>query len=668
MYRFICKLSIICVLMMQHFTQAAPHQFPEADLSKLGDIPRIKTPLYIMEYHIWTKSPFGQEAPDGYVHWDMPSSHIDQPIGPDWMRDKSPVGYPMIGLYNAEDRNVIRWQLQCMQNTGVDGTFVQMFPEWNNGKTFDRTFIWEKILEEAEKLNYKVGMHDEVQFRIGKPAQKWDVMGLRIGEFIKKYGHSKAFLKINNQPAVAFQFWDRFKKTMSNEDLLKMINLAETTAGMDIYWILHVAPSESLFALDQIDAFIPMANTNALNHRVKGYTENPVMDWDMMAGQLDGIEKMHARYPKRNIGLWVYGGFEESPKAQGDNRDNIRWTKRDQGRTLMATLERYEKIKPDFHILTSWNDWQENTAIEPGWQSDTLDGDPYFYCKLMGKLKGVTFTAPPLPVKESVDPWMWQTLFGIDKTPPMITHVRYMPMAASIVATAVDSGGAISSIKVAEHGDLYVDASDYNKPVFVGITSMEPGRTVEGGYELTTNAPITIGLDPSLLRAAKSEAVYVALEFADTTEGSISVYYPCKHKLINYKPGDENRFDVCAGIKLNNTGKQVAQVRPMIGFLKDQESATLQIVLKGNKAQPKPQPVLVSRVHVFMDMKDARSGMRLDAGKPDSQVQTVRVDIANLKTLPTQKAAYIIAEDASGNRNMPVVYHGEQSHPFMNQR
>ncbi len=169
------KLSIVvCLLICSNITHAAPHQFPEADMTQLGDVPTIKTPLYIMEYHIWHKSPFGIEAPDGYVHWDMGNSRIDHAIGPDWMRDKGPVGYPMLGLYNSEDRNVIRWQLQCMQNTGVDGTFVQMFPEWTQGKYFDRTFVWDVIMDEADKLGYKIGMHDEVQFRIGQPARLFD--------------------------------------------------------------------------------------------------------------------------------------------------------------------------------------------------------------------------------------------------------------------------------------------------------------------------------------------------------------------------------------------------------------------------------------------------------------------------------------------------------------
>jgi hypothetical protein len=669
MFKLICNLSVIATILMSlSLATAAPHQFPEADLSKLGDIPRINTPLYIMEYHIWYKSPFGLEAPDGYVHWDMTSDLIDHPIGPDWMRDKAPVDYPMMGLYNSEDPNIIRWQLQCMKNAGADATFVQMFPDWVNGKTFDRTFVWDNIINLADELGYKVGMHDEVAFRTDRPAQQWDVMGQRIGEFIKQYGNRPGFLKINNQPAVAFQFWNRFRGKMSPEDLEKMIDLAEKTAGMDIYWILHIAPNDSIYKLDKVDAFIPMASTNALLHRVPGYTENPNLDWAAMDEQINGITTFAKKYPKRDIGFWAYAGFNESPRVQKDNRTQFRWMKRDQGRTLMKTLARYEQENPKFMVVTSWNDWQENTAIEPGWQSDTLDGDPYFYCKLLAQMKGTTFTAPLFPVKESVDPWMWQTLYGIDKTPPVMTHVRYKPMAPAIMATAMDTGSAITSVKVADHGDCYVDASDYNKPQFVGVTSIEPGRTVEGGYPLSTTAPITLQLDTSLISQAKASKFYVALEYADTTDGAILVYYPNAHKIINYKPGDENRFDVCAGIKLGNTGMQAAAVRPMLGFLKDAKTITLQIQLKGSRANPKPSPITVSRVHVFADMNDAKEGYRMDAGKPDSQVQTVMVYVDNLKTMPTQKAAYIIAEDAAGNRSMPVAYHGVQSHPFMNQR
>jgi hypothetical protein len=662
--RILALTLVFCV-----FSNVAPaeeHQFPNADLSKLGNLPKIDTPFYIMEYHIWHKSPFGEESPDGYTHWDMSHDRVDRAIGPDWMRDKGPVGYPMLGLYNAEDTNVIRWQLLCMQNTGVDGTFVQMFPEWNHGKYFDRTFIWDKIINIADQLGYKVGLHDEVQFRGGQPAQKWDVMGKRIGDFIKQYGQRSAFLKIKNQPAVAFQFWNRFNKTMTVQELGKMIDLAESIAGCDIYWILHIAPNDAVYAVEKADAFITMANTNALNQRVEGYTDSPREDWGMLQEQLDKSREYAKKFPKKDIGLWVYDGFEESPKALADGRNSFRWMPRKKGQTLITCLEKYEAINPAFHILTSWNDWQENTAIEPGWQSDALDGDPYFYCKLLAKLRGKTFNAPPLPVKESVDPWMWQTLYGIDKTPPMVTHVRYMPMAPAIVATAADTGSAIASIKVAEHGDLYVDASEYAKPIFHGITSIDPGRTVEGGYQLAVNQPITIGLASDMLKQSKSQTVYIGLEYADNTECKILVYYPCKNKLVNYKPGDENRFDVCTSMSLTKADKQAAAVRPMIGFLKDQANPEIRIELKGTRKNPKPTPITVSRIHVFTDFADARAGMRLDAGKPDSQVQTVRVDIDHLKTMPTQKAAYIIATDAAGNVAMPVVYHGADAHAFMN--
>lgn len=647
---------------------AAEHQFPQTPPTQLANAPRIRSALYLMEYHIWFKSPFGEQAPDGYTHWDVRLDHVDQTVGPDWMRDKAEVGYPMLGIYNAEDRNVIHWQLQCMKNAGINGTFVQMFPDWIKGQTFDRTFVWDKILEIAGEIGYKIGCHDEVQFRQNRPAQKWDVMGNRLGNFIKQYGSHPAFLKINNQPAMAFQFWNRFGKTMSNEELAKMIKLAEQVAGMEIYWILHVAPNEKLFAMKQIDAFIPMANTNALMHRVSGFTHTPKMDWPRMEGQLIHIDKFKKKFPSTDIGLWMYGGFDASPRVVGDGRKQIRWIKRNVGKTLMKTVRQYNKHKPDFMMLTSWNDWEENTAIEPGWQAESQNGDPYFYCKLIAKMQGTTFTPPALPAKESIDPLMWQTLYGIDKTPPTIAHIRYKPMAPAIVVTAMDTGSAIKSVKALEHGDFYVDATHYNKPIFKNITSMTPGNTIEGGYKLSTQAPITLVLNTKKIQQAKTHQFYIAIEYADTSHGSITVNYPNAHRLINYKPGDENRFEVRSSVSLKNSGEQQVAVCPMLGFLKNQNTVKLTFKLIASRKHPNPQPILVSRIHVFADMADTQTGMRLDAGKIDSQVQTYKIGIDPLKTLPTQKAVYVVAEDAAGNLSMPVPFHGNQAHALVNHR
>jgi len=80
--------------------------------------PAFGRPMYLMEYHVWFKSPFGPDGYDGFVHWDITNERAEVAAGPDWMRDKAAVGYPLPGLYNSEDQGIIRWQLQTIRGAG----------------------------------------------------------------------------------------------------------------------------------------------------------------------------------------------------------------------------------------------------------------------------------------------------------------------------------------------------------------------------------------------------------------------------------------------------------------------------------------------------------------------------------------------------------------------
>jgi hypothetical protein len=156
-----------------------------------------------------------------------------------------------------------------------------------------------------------------------------------------------------------------------------------------------------------------MSNTNAMLHRVAGY--GPVRDdWEMLEGQVAQAKGFQRKFPHWALRLWLYPGFNESAKVMHDRRKSIRWLPRDRGRSVVRTLERYVGHSPDFLMVSSWNDWQENSAIEPGPMYEGYEGDPYLYCRIFAQVRGKTFAPAALPPKESVDPWMWQMLYGLD--------------------------------------------------------------------------------------------------------------------------------------------------------------------------------------------------------------------------------------------------------------
>jgi hypothetical protein len=623
----------------------------------LQPIPRVTCPLYVMEYHVWFRSPFGEGGRPGFLHWG-PEERIDtETVGADWMRNARPVGQPLIGLYNAEDPNVIRWQIRCARNAGIDGMFVQLFPDRPTGKRLGGSHIFEVILKTTvEEKGPKVAGHDEVHFRRGWLAQKPEIMAERVGLFIKKYGKHPGYLRIKGMPAYNFQFYGAFQGTMSDDDLAGMIRKAEEIAGEKIFWVVNRDPC-AFYGRPESPGFIGTANSNFIRPYNK-YTK-PKLDWTGLEGRLNNVRKAKKKYPDKMIGLWGYYGFDTSPyHSDGE----ISWLPRRDGQTLVEVLRRYVKEKPDFITLSAWNEWQENSAMEPGLNYDGYNGDPYFYCRIIAAAKGKRFVPPPLPPKESVDPLMWQTLYGIDRTSPKIVNCCYVPMDPGVTATAVDSGSAVKWIKAAYRGDVCLSVED-GRVVTQGIKAIPKQPKLEAGKGLMLEGgqSMTLEIKPDAL-TGKREMFYVAIEYFDEGKGRLEVAYPADPPVIDYMKMDCVNLPVLARVGLAGDGKWKAAVRLMRAFDSKAEKPTVQIRYRFPRGEKSGGKVCISRVHVFRDAVKAIDGVDFGHTADDSQVKTFRFRIPSLTGTPPT-AVYLIAEDVEGNRSFPFPVMGSECHP-----
>lgn len=166
-------------------------------------VPVLKMPLYVMEFHLWYDSPFGPEARPGWLHGGDSRQAETASMGPDWMRMRQGVGWPLPGAYESGNPGIIRWQLQCLRQTGVDGVFVQLFSDWSHPERFHRIPEFETLLRIAKQEGVKGAIHDEIQFR-NPPAKDPATMARRACDALKTYGSSPAYLNIDGEPAYAF--------------------------------------------------------------------------------------------------------------------------------------------------------------------------------------------------------------------------------------------------------------------------------------------------------------------------------------------------------------------------------------------------------------------------------------------------------------------------------
>lgn len=614
-------------------------------------VPRLRVPVYIMEYHLWYDAPIGAEGRPGWFHGGASELADSESMGPDWMRMRHGVGWPLPGAYASGDPGIIRWQLQCIKATGVDGVFVQLFPHWSRPETFHRLDEFAALLRIAEEVGVKVGIHDEIQFRPAR-AKEAAIFARRAGETLQRFAASPAFLRIGGRPAYAFQWWGQLQAkdfpAMPHADLQRVFTDAERIAGQACHWMpFRHASDDALLALPGVGSSVTMSNSNSQFRSVAadpakrmqrfagaaGWNDDPLPPV-MIDSEVAQFRAARAAHPGKPLGLWAYPGFNNTTQRAAD--DHAEWLPRRGGRTLAEALGAFQDYGCDFVMISSWNDWEENTAIEPGLLYDGYAGDPYLYCRIVAAAKGLEFVPPPLPPKESVDPLLWQRLYGIDRTPPRLTRVRSLPLEAAIVAEVVDSGSAVAGAGLRDRGDLAI--GDGLVPAIAA--------DADGAFAIAPGASLSLAIDRTRLAAGDW---WLAVECDDAAAGRLSVRYPSAREVGDDRPGDEGHIRLRASITLAGSGAWRADVRPL-RLVDPAKDAPLTVAWEG-----KGGPLRIARVHLFRASGgDGAPGLEISGAAPASQVKTFRLDAPGLQRRPLPHAVYLLLRDAAGNVSHPV--------------
>jgi len=447
-------------------------------------------PTYIQEWHIW----WGFPCPDR----QKPFSHMDSTLTGDrepWRLNWNRNGYPMVGLYDSSNPEIIRWQIRCMKAAGLDSVAVMIHPD--NGKGLD--FIQEEngnmvksILDIAAEEQFPVFFMDEVAFRKGTVSQKPEVMAERVIRFLKNYGSHPGFYHIDGKPVYYFQTYGWGVKP---EELEAMFRKVDASAG-PVHWMIF----------GSVDRFGPIPQLagvvdGASNHRRSSETRAwQLKDQDperiFATGHRLGKKITDMQYPK-------FDGTSQPWRQSGVSQYGL------DGRTLETLLMNSLKSNPDFVMLSSWNDWEEGANFEPGWDFDGFSGDPYLYCKVIAHLRGREFVPPPLPPKEAVHPTVWEKLGYGDGAGPVIDRIeRSHNRGGALAVTARDTVSEVTELETVWNGDLYYLApqtaggkpsgalkprGDLPKSALVqNVFGYTPGRAValpNGGIEFTVPDP-----------------------------------------------------------------------------------------------------------------------------------------------------------------------------------
>ncbi|GMR11562.1 MAG: hypothetical protein BMS9Abin28_2397 [Anaerolineae bacterium] len=246
-----------------------------------------------------------------------------------WERAKSDI--PLLGPYSSDDAQVMRQHIQWAKQVGIDGFIVS----WKSTDPLNRRL--EQLIGIAEQEDFKLSIiYQGLDFeRRPLPVER---IAADLDYFLRSYADREVF-DLYGLPVVIWSgTWE-----FSREEIATVVD--------PLRGRLQILASER--QLEDYEAIADVVDGNAYYWssvdpaRFPGYQD-----------KLDGMgDAVHVRG-----GLWI------APAAPGFDARLIEGTRvidRKDGKTLLQEMEAAYASAPDAIGLISWNEFSENTHMEP---------------------------------------------------------------------------------------------------------------------------------------------------------------------------------------------------------------------------------------------------------------------------------------------------------------
>jgi hypothetical protein len=273
-----------------------------------------------------------------YYIWFTPTS---------WNRAK--IDYPLIGRYSSADPAVMREQIQEAKAAGIDGFIVS----WKNTPTDDR--ILQTLMGVASQEHFKLAMIYEGLDFSRQPLPISEVAaGFKL--FRDVYAPNPVWFRLNGKPLTIWSgTWD-----YSHADVASV-----TSAVRGSMLVLSTEKSVAGF------------------QRLADVTDGDAYYWSSVNPQTDSgyAVKMNAM----SKAIHQAGKYWIAPFAPGFDARLVGGRSvvpRNDGQTLRTEYATAVQSAPDVLGLISWNEFSENTYVEPSVHYGRL------YLQVVGQLRG----------------------------------------------------------------------------------------------------------------------------------------------------------------------------------------------------------------------------------------------------------------------------------------
>ncbi|MFF4504129.1 hypothetical protein [Streptomyces sp. NPDC001401] len=273
-----------------------------------------------------------------------------------WRRAKTDV--PALGAYSSDDAKVIRQQIRWAESAGIDGFITS----WKDTPKLDRRL--EKLMAIARSEHFRLAMlYEGLDF--GRRPQAVSRVAADFRTFRDRYAHDPVFLRLGGRPLTVFSGTCKF----SHQDV------ARVTSG--------VRP----------DLLVLSTEKNAAGYRrLADVTDGDAYYWSSV--NPDTYPDAPAKLRAMARAVHADGHYWIAPFAPGFDARRVGGTRsvpRRDGGTLRAEYANAARSSPDVLGLISWNEFSENSQIEPSKAYGTR------YLDVLRELHGAV-QAPQSPV------------------------------------------------------------------------------------------------------------------------------------------------------------------------------------------------------------------------------------------------------------------------------
>ena len=261
--------------------------------------------------------------------------------------------YPVKGPYSSHDLEVLNYHIDEAKAHGVSGFVVSWFgtgdwEAWNN-KTLSL------LLDVAGKKDFKIAVHWEIA--PGEGQGQIDRAVSELSWVLREYGTRKAFLRVGGKPVI-FPYNDVMLK-VPVASWPKIIEGIRARAG-DFLLMADGHQDHYAYLFDGIHSYwldslpgLPFGLQSTLSREKLGELRTWAAEYYQRGVRI-------ARQRSRISCLTVTPGTDQRKAYKFD------WLMdRLEGQTYRTLWEEAIKAKPDWVIITSWNEWPEGTEIEP---------------------------------------------------------------------------------------------------------------------------------------------------------------------------------------------------------------------------------------------------------------------------------------------------------------